>query len=140
MGAAEVLKKKISELMKDRDEALEKGDALEAELTTMNEQLLKVRQDKLEIREWREKAEFEKKELERRLKLTEDELDAQNLVRNEQKKKSINLKVEDERIKDDMKSQVKAILEVEQLVELIDRRYEELEIDYNETMEDLNAL
>lgn len=39
-----------------------------------------------------------------------------------------------------MKSQVKAILEVEQLVELIDRRYEELEIDYNETMEDLNAL
>jgi len=126
MGAAEVLKKKISELMKDRDEALEKGDALEAELTTMNEQLLK--------------AEFEKKELERRLKLTEDELDAQNLVRNEQKKKSINLKVEDERIKDDMKSQVKAILEVEQLVELIDRRYEELEIDYNETMEDLNAL
>lgn len=124
--AAEVLKKKIQELMKDRDEALEKGDALEAELTTMNEQLLK--------------AEFEKKELERRLKLTEDELDAQNLVRNEQKKKSINLKVEDERIKDDMKSQVKAILEVEQLVELIDRRYEELEIDYNETMEDLNAL
>lgn len=124
--AAEVLKKKIQELMADRDEALEKGDALEAELTTMNEQLLK--------------AEFEKKELERRLKLTEDELDAQNLVRNEQKKKSINLKVEDERIKDDMKSQVKAILEVEQLVELIDRRYEELEIDYNETMEDLNAL
>ena len=53
--AAEVLKKKIQELMADRDEALEKGDALEAELTTMNEQLLKVRQDKLDMKESREK-------------------------------------------------------------------------------------
>ena len=50
------------------------------------------------------------------------------------------LQVEDERIKDDMKAQVQAILEMEELVKLIDTRYEELELDYNETMEDLNAL
>ena len=48
--------------------------------------------------------------------------------------------VEDERIKDDMKSQVQSINEMEELIQLIDRRYEELELDYNETMEDLNAL
>ena len=48
--------------------------------------------------------------------------------------------VEDERIKDDMKSQVQSIIEMEELIQLIDRRYEELELDYNETMEDLNAL
>ena len=54
--------------------------------------------------------------------MTEDELDAQSQTRNELKKKSINLKVEDERIKDDMKSQVQAILEMEELVKLIDTR------------------
>ena len=48
--------------------------------------------------------------------------------------------VEDERIKDDMKSQVQSINEMEELIQMIDRRYEELELDYNETMEDLNAL
>ena len=48
--------------------------------------------------------------------------------------------MEDERIKDDMKSQVKSINEMEELLTLIDTRYEELELDYNETMEDLNAL
>jgi len=124
--AAELLKKKIQDLMKERDDALEKGDALEGELNQMKEQLLK--------------AEFEKKELERRFKLTEDELDNQSTVRNDLKKKSINLTVEDERIKDDMKSQVQSINEMEELIQLIDRRYEELELDYNETMEDLNAL
>ena len=51
-----------------------------------------------------------------------------------------SLQVEDERIKDDMKSQVQSINEMEELIQLIDRRYEELELDYNETMEDLNAL
>ena len=40
--AAEVLKKKIQELMKERDDALEKGDVLEAELNQMKEELLKV--------------------------------------------------------------------------------------------------
>ena len=39
-----------------------------------------------------------------------------------------------------MKSQVKSINEMEELLTLIDTRYEELELDYNETMEDLNAL
>jgi len=124
--AAEVLKKKIQELMKERDDALEKGDVLEAELNQMKEELLK--------------AEFEKKELERRFRLTEDELDNQSAVRNDLKKKSINLTVEDERIKDDMKSQVQTINEMEELIQLIDKRYTELELDYNETMEDLNAL
>ncbi|KAL5265750.1 hypothetical protein ACHWQZ_G006457 [Mnemiopsis leidyi] len=124
--AAEVLKKKIQELMKERDDALEKGDELERELNAMKEELLK--------------AEFEKKELERRFRLTEDELDNQSTVRNDLKKKSINLTVEDERIKDDMKSQVQSINEMEELIQLIDKRYEELELDYNETMEDLNAL
>lgn len=126
MGAAELLKNKIKELMNDRDEAIEKGDNLEKELTDMKEQLLK--------------AEFEKKEIERRLKLTEDELDSQNAVRNDLKKKTINLTVDDERIKVDMKAQVKAINEMEELIKLIDTKYEELELDYNETMEDLNAL
>ena len=42
MGAAELLKNKIKELMNDRDEAIEKGDNLEKELTDMKEQLLKV--------------------------------------------------------------------------------------------------
>ena len=51
-----------------------------------------------------------------------------------------SLQVEDERTKDDMKSQVQSINEMEELIQLIDRRYEELELDYNETMEDLNAL
>ena len=41
--AAEVLKKKIQELMKERDDALEKGDELERELNAMKEELLKVR-------------------------------------------------------------------------------------------------
>ena len=40
--AAEVLKKKIQELMKERDDALEKGDELENELNSMKEELLKV--------------------------------------------------------------------------------------------------
>ena len=40
--AAEVLKKKIQDLMKERDDALEKGDELENELNQMKEQLLKV--------------------------------------------------------------------------------------------------
>ena len=40
--AAEVLKKKIQELMNERDEALEAGDKLEKELGEMKEQLLKV--------------------------------------------------------------------------------------------------
>ncbi|XP_063676448.1 tropomyosin-like [Bolinopsis microptera] len=124
--AAEILKKKIQDLMAERDEALEKGDGLENDLNEMKEELLK--------------AEFEKKELERRFRLTEDELDNQSQVRNDLKKKSINLTVEDERIKDDMKSQVQSINEMEELIQLIDRRYEELELDYNETMEDLNAL
>jgi len=124
--AAEILKKKIQDLMAERDDALEKGDGLENELNEMKEELLK--------------AEFEKKELERRFRLTEDELDNQSQVRNDLKKKSINLTVEDERIKDDMKSQVQSINEMEELIQLIDRRYEELELDYNETMEDLNAL
>lgn len=39
-----------------------------------------------------------------------------------------------------MKSQVQSINEMEELISLIDKRYEELELDYNETMEDLNAL
>ena len=39
-----------------------------------------------------------------------------------------------------MKSQVQSINEMEELIQLIDKRYEELELDYNETMEDLNAL
>lgn len=124
--AAEILKKKIQDLMAERDKALEKGDGLENDLNEMKEELLK--------------AEFEKKELERRFRLTEDELDNQSQVRNDLKKKSINLTVEDERIKDDMKSQVQSINEMEELIQLIDRRYEELELDYNETMEDLNAL
>lgn len=52
----------------------------------------------------------------------------------------ISWQVEDERIKDDMKSQVTSINEMEELIKLIDTRYEELELEYNETMEDLNAL
>ena len=40
--AAEVLKKKIQELMKERDDAIDKGEALESELSTMKEELLKV--------------------------------------------------------------------------------------------------
>ena len=40
--AAEVLKKKIQDLMKERDDALEKGDELENELNQMKDQLLKV--------------------------------------------------------------------------------------------------
>lgn len=47
MAAAEVLKKKIQELMNERDVALDKGDKLEAELNEMKEQLLKVMQQKL---------------------------------------------------------------------------------------------
>ena len=37
-----MLKKKIQDLMKERDDALEKGDELENELNQMKEQLLKV--------------------------------------------------------------------------------------------------
>ena len=41
--AAEILKKKIQDLMAERDDALEKGDGLENELNEMKEELLKVR-------------------------------------------------------------------------------------------------
>ena len=50
--AAEVLKKKIQELMKERDDALEKGDELERELNAMKEELLKVRSKFMSIT-WR---------------------------------------------------------------------------------------
>eukprot|EP00116_Pleurobrachia_bachei_P010386 sb/3470648/ len=182
--AAAVLKNKIQELMNERDEALEKGDALEDQLNDMKEQLLKVatshRTPIYRAKPPSIPVNRGPTELERRLKLTEVELDHQSSLRNQLKKKSINLKfslnpagylssrpilvflletlsgfilsliqksknvspaqVEDERIKDDMKSQVKSINEMEELLQLIDTRYEELELDYNETMEDLNAL
>ena len=42
MAAAENLKKKISLLMATRDDAIDRGDVLDSELTDMKAQLLKV--------------------------------------------------------------------------------------------------
>ena len=42
MAAAEALKKKIQELMGNRDNSIEKGDELEKELNEMKAHLLKV--------------------------------------------------------------------------------------------------
>ena len=48
--------------------------------------------------------------------------------------------VDDERIKEDMDNQVNSISEMEELILAIDAKYQELELEYNATMEDINAL